>query len=151
MQVNEADGAVQSVLLTGPEGAVEIRAFAAPRNGSMWDDVRRQIAAETARQGGTATEREGAFGTELYCEMTVQVADGRTGRQPTRIVGFDGPRWFLRATYLGKAAVDPEFAKPWEQAVSDLVVRRGDGPMAPGEPLPITLPPQARRMAPSAG
>ncbi len=151
MQVNEADGQVQSVLLTGPEGAVEIRAFAAVRNGDMWGDVRRQIAAETARQGGTATEQEGAHGTELRCEMTVKTADGRTGRQPTRVVGFNGPRWFLRATYLGKAAVDSGFAAPWEKAVANLVVRRGDGPMAPGEPLPITLPPQARRMAPPAG
>jgi len=150
LQVSESDGAVQSILLTGDEGAVELRVFAASRGGDMWAEVRRQIAAETARQGGTATEHEGRQGIELHCQMTVQTSDGRTGVQPTRVVGFNGPRWFLRATYLGRPAVQPEEAGPFERAVEGLVVRRGDGPMAPGEALPINLPPQARRMTPGA-
>ncbi|WP_110205429.1 DUF3710 domain-containing protein [Nocardioides daejeonensis] len=149
LQVNEADGSVQSILLTGEDGAVELRAFAASRGGDMWSDVRRQIAAETSRQGGTATESEGPHGTELHCQMTVRTPDGRTGVQPTRVVGFNGPRWFLRATYLGRPAVQPETAGIFEEAVNSLVVRRGEGPMAPGEALPINLPPQARRMAPA--
>lgn len=149
LQVQESDGQVQSILLTGDDGAVELRVFAAPRGGDMWGDVRRQIAAETSRQGGTASEVEGRQGTELHCQMTVKTADGRTGIQPTRVVGFNGPRWFLRATYLGRPAVQPETAEAFEAAVESLVVRRGDGPMAPGEPLPINLPPQARRVTPA--
>ena len=102
--------------------------------------------------GGSGTEEqitetaEGTQGTELHCQMTVRTADGKTGVQPTRVVGFNGPRWFLRATYLGRPAVQPDQAAEFEKAVDSLVVRRGDGPMAPGEALPITLPPQARRM-----
>ncbi|MFS3129615.1 DUF3710 domain-containing protein [Nocardioides sp. Bht2] len=149
LQVSESDGVVQSVLLANDQGAVEIRAFAAPRDGDLWSDVRRQMAAETSRQGGTATEREGSQGTELYCEMTVQTPDGRTGTQPSRVVGFNGPRWFLRATYLGVPAMQPEAADLWESAVNNVVVRRGDGPMAPGDALPVTLPPQARRVGPA--
>lgn len=146
LQVNEADGVVQSVLLADEQGAVEIRAFAAPKDGDLWADVRRQMAAETSRQGGTATEREGSQGTELYCEMTVQTPDGRTGTQPSRVVGFNGPRWFLRATYLGVPAMQADAAERWESAVRNIVVRRGDGPMAPGDALPVTLPAQARRV-----
>ena len=146
LQVSEADNEVQSILLTGEDGAVELRAFASSRGGDMWTEVRQQIAAETSRQGGTATEAEGTQGTELHCQMTVRTADGKTGVQPTRVVGFNGPRWFLRATYLGRPAVQPDQAAEFEQAVDSLVVRRGDGPMAPGEALPITLPPQARRL-----
>lgn len=146
LQVEENSGDVQSVLIAGPTGAVEVRAFAAQRNGDLWTDVRRQIASETARQGGTATEREGANGTELVCQRTVRQPDGKTSVQPSRIVGFNGPRWFLRATYLGGPAIDPDNAGPWEDAVAQVVVRRGDGPMAPGDQLPLNLPPQARRV-----
>jgi len=147
LQVDESSGAVQSVLVVSSEGAVELRAFAAPRSGDLWEDVRRQIAAETSRKGGTATEREGRHGPELQCVVSVRTPDGKTATQPSRVVGINGPRWFLRATYLGKPAVEPEAAGPWEDTVADVVVRRGEGAMAPGDPLPITLPPEARRVS----
>lgn len=146
LQVDETSGDVQSVMIAGSTGAVEVRAFASQRNGDLWTDVRRQIASETSRQGGTATEQEGTHGTELMCHRVVRTADGTTSQQPSRIVGFNGPRWFLRATYVGSPAVNTEEAGPWEAAVASVVVRRGDGPMAPGDQLPITLPPQARRV-----
>ena len=109
--------------------------------------VRRQIASETSRGGGTATEREGRWGTELECQQQVRTADGRAGHQQTRIVGVNGPRWFLRATYLGRPAVDPDNAAEFEEVVAKVVVRRGDAAMPPGDPLPIVLPSNARRVS----
>src|SRR6202000_1457363 len=44
LQVDEATGVVQSVMLAADEGALELRAFAAPRNGDLWAEVRPQIA-----------------------------------------------------------------------------------------------------------
>ena len=44
LQVDEATGEVQSVMLAGEDGAVELRAFAAPRDGDLWSEVRPQIA-----------------------------------------------------------------------------------------------------------
>jgi hypothetical protein len=52
----------------------------------------------------------------------------------------------LRASLLGRPAVDPEQAAEWEDALSQLVVRRGDAPMPAGEPLPVQLPDDARRV-----
>ncbi|MDT0201384.1 DUF3710 domain-containing protein [Nocardioides sp. AE5] len=144
LQVEEKSGEVQSVLLVGKDGVVEFRAFAAPRNGDLWSDARQQIAADTARRGGTATDAEGTFGDELVCVRPVKTEDGRTGKQQSRVVGINGPRWMLRATFLG-TPVDPAAAGPWEDAIRTVVVRRGDGPMAPGEAIPLTLPAQARR------
>lgn len=149
LQVEEKSGDVQSVLIVGPTGAVDVRAFAAQRRGGLWDDVRRDIAADTAQKGGTATEREGRHGTELVCQAPVRTSEGKNATQPSRVSGIDGPRWFLRATFLGSPATDPEKAGPWEDAVEQIVVRRGDGPMAPGEPLPLHLPPQARKVSDS--
>ena len=101
-----------------------------------------------ARRGGTATEREGRFGTELVCQLTVKTPDGRTGQQPSRIVGINGPRWMLRATFLGKPAVDAGRPPPsWEDALAQVVVRRGEQAMPVGDPLPVTLPDKARRVA----
>ncbi|HEX6149946.1 DUF3710 domain-containing protein [Nocardioides sp.] len=146
LQVDERTQQVQSVLLAGAEGAVELRAFAAPRNGDLWSEIRPQLAADMARRGGTATEREGRFGPELVCQLTVKTPDGRTGQQPSRIVGINGSRWLLRATFLGKPAVDEEMAASWEDALTKVAVRRGDHAMPVGDPLPVTLPEEARRV-----
>jgi hypothetical protein len=146
IQVEEATGAVQSVVLAGPDGAVELRAFAAPRGGDLWTEARPQIAAELTQGGGTATEQEGPFGTELLCQMAVTRAGG--GRQVTRVVGINGPRWMLRATLMGRPATEPTLSSEWEETIRGVAVRRGDGAMPVGEALPLTMPPQARRAEP---
>ena len=151
IQVDERTQQVQAVLLAGAEGALELRAFSAPRNGDLWSEVRPQLAADMARRGGTATEQEGSFGTELSCRLTVQTSDGRTGEQPSRIVGVNGSRWMLRATFLGKPALDAETGAEWEETLRAIAVRRGDHAMPVGDPLPVVLPDQARRVTPPGG
>ena len=101
-------------MLAGPESGLELRAFAAPRWDGIWDDVRKDIAAEAAKRGGTATELDGEFGTELKVVVPVQTPDGRQATQTSRIVGVDGPRWLLRGTFLGKSAA----ASPTRRASS---------------------------------
>lgn len=147
LQVDEATQQVAAVLLVGGEGALELRPFAAPRNGGIWDDVRKKIAAETARRGGTATEKDGEFGTELHVVMPVKTPEGQNATQPSRVLGIEGPRWLLRATLLGRPAVEPDREHELEQAMRDVVVVRGTSPMAPGEPLPLVMPSNARPVA----
>jgi hypothetical protein len=146
MQVEEKSGAVQAVLLAGQDGALEFQAFAAPRGGDLWSEVRPQIAADIARRGGTATEREGRFGTELVCQVPVTLPEGRSGTQPSRIIGVNGPRWMLRASLLGRPALDPDNAGDWDDALAQIVVRRGDEARPVGEPLGLQLPDSARRV-----
>lgn len=140
LQVDEQSGQVVAVVMAGQEGALELRAFAAPRNGDIWPDVRQQIAAEVSRRGGTATEAEGPYGPELRVVLNVTAADGRTGQQPSRVFGIAGPRWLLRATMFGKPALDPVEDGLVESALRDVIVRRGGEPHAPGEALPLTVP-----------
>jgi hypothetical protein len=142
LQVDQDAEEVQAVVLAGPEGAVELRAFAAPRGGDLWSDLRPRIAADFAQRGGTASEHTGRFGTELLCQLTVKTDDGRTGTQVSRIVGINGPRWMLRATLLGKPAQDLAGSEQWEDAIERVVVRRGSQAMAVGDALPLTLPPR---------
>jgi hypothetical protein len=141
LQVDEQSGEVQAVLLVLEDSALELRAFAAPKTAGIWSDVRREIAAEATRMGGTASEAEGPFGTELV--LVVPVEDPENGQifsQTSRVMGVDGPRWLLRGTVLGRAAVEPEVAPPMEQSFRDVIVVRGSEPMAPREALPLRLP-----------
>ncbi len=147
LQVDEQTGEVQSAMLAGDQGAIELRAFAAPRGGDLWAEVRPQIAADVAQHGGTATEREGRWGVELVCQMQVVMPDGTQARQASRIVGVNGARWLLRATFLGEPAVEPEDAQLWEDALAAVVVHRGTHAMPVGDALPLVLPDDAQRMA----
>lgn len=146
LQVNEKTGDVAAVLMVGPDGAMEFQAFSAPRNGDLWSEVRPQIAADVAGRGGTTTEREGRWGTELLCQMPVKRPDGTTATQPSRIIGVNGERWMLRVSLLGRPAVDPDAAGDWEEALAQVGVRRGDQAMPVGRPLPFKVPDDARRV-----
>ena len=146
LQVDEQSGQVRAVMLAGSDGACEFQAFAAPRNGDLWSEVRPQIAADMERRGGQATEREGRWGTELVCQMPVQRPDGTTATQPSRIIGINGERWMLRASLLGRPALEPDATSDWEDTLAQIVVRRGAQAMPVGEPLPVNLPDDARRL-----
>jgi hypothetical protein len=150
LQVEEQTGAVNAVLLAGAASGLELRAFAAPRSGDIWDDIRADIAAEAVRHGGTATELDGEFGTELKVVVPIQLPDGRAGSQVSRIVGVEGPRWLLRGTFLGKSAEDPDPDGEMEKAFRDVIVVRGDEAMRPREMLPMHLPQQAEIQLPDS-
>jgi Protein of unknown function (DUF3710) len=142
LQVDEATAAVGGVLLAMPDSGLELRAFAAPRSSGIWDDVRADIAAEAGRQGGTATELDGEFGTELKVVVPVVLPDGRTATQISRIVGVDGPRWLLRGTFLGRSAEEPDPEGELESAFRDVIVVRGDAAMKPRDMLEMHMPQQ---------
>jgi len=149
LQVDEQRGDVVAVMLVAEDGAVELRAFAAPRNESIWDDIRREIGAEATRRGGTATEQQGEFGAELRLAVPVQTSDGQQGTQTSRVVGVSAPRWLLRGTFLGRPAQEPDPDGLLESAFRDVVVRRGEGPMAPRTQIPLQFPPGAEQDHPA--
>lgn len=137
-------GQVVAVLLAAQDGALELRAFAAPRSADIWEDVRTDIVAEVTRLGGGVREHAGEFGSELAVALPVAMDDGRQATQPSRIVGIAGPRWLLRGTFLGRPAVQPDPDGLLESALRDVVVVRGNEPMAPREPLRLRLPTDAQ-------
>ncbi|WP_432496783.1 DUF3710 domain-containing protein [Kineococcus auxinigenes] len=139
-EVEEASQRVIAVTVAVAGSAVQLQVFAAPRSAGVWDEIRAEIAAAVAAQGGTVEERTGPFGAELLSRLPVRTGDGRTAHQPTRFVGVDGPRWFLRAVFSGAAAHDAQAARPLEDVVRDVVVVRGPDAMAPRELIPLALP-----------
>jgi hypothetical protein len=147
LQVDEASGQVASAMLVAADGALELRAFAAPRHEDIWEDIRPRIAAEATRLGGTATQVEGPFGTALELRVPGMSPDGQRVTQQSTVIGIPGPRWLLRVSMFGRPAVDFQHDGVLETALRGVVVVRGNQPMAPGDALPLRLPGNARRMA----
>jgi hypothetical protein len=138
--MDEQSGVVQAVLMMVDDSALELRAFAAPKTSGIWDEVREEIVQEAARMGGTANEVDGPFGTELVLVVPVQDPEGQVYSQTSRVIGVDGPRWMLRATLLGRAAVEPDAGESMEALLRKVVVVRGNEPMAVRESLPLHVP-----------
>jgi hypothetical protein len=132
------DGQVAGVTLLNPTGQMQLGVFAAPRKDGIWDEVRAEIKASISTQGGTVSERDGEFGTELAGRLPVP-----GGLTPVRFLGVDGPRWFLRAMLAGAPAVQDEEARPFLDTFRGLVVVRGNDPLPVREPVPLQLPKEA--------
>jgi hypothetical protein len=141
VQVDEASGTVSTLSFARPDAVVQVQPYAAPRSGGLWDDVRGQIKSSINKSGGLVEEAEGPFGAELRAQVTA--SDGSSGLQPARFAGIEGPRWVLRAVFLGAAARPGEAAAALEDMVRSLVVVRGGEAMPVGAPIPLTLPPTA--------
>jgi len=139
MPTDDDQGTIGSVVLVTEEAGLELRAFADARSGGLWDAVRADLEAETERLEGESEAVDGPFGTELRVKVPVKLPDGEEGVQPTRILGIEGPRWMLRATFLGKEALEPDDDSLLMQALRDIVVVRGDDPRAPRDPLLLTI------------
>jgi len=128
-----------------PENEMQLQAFAAPKSGQLWDEIRAEIATELASAGGTCEERQGPFGTELVATVPAQPNQPEAGMMTVRFVGVNGRRWFLRALFTGQAAVNPGAAAPLEAMLYETVVVRGDEPQPPREMLELRLPPDAAK------
>jgi hypothetical protein len=146
LQVHEASGQVESVLLVAADGAMELRPFAAPRHEGIWDEIRPRIAAEATRMGGTATVVDGPFGPALQLRVPGVGPDGQQVVQPSVVHGIAGPRWLLRVSTFGRPAEDYQEDGLLETTLRSVVVNRGNEPMAPGEALPLRVPNDARRI-----
>lgn len=134
VKANRATQQVLGTTITYGSSSVEIEAFAAPKTLGLWDDVR----ADLIEANKDAKEVEGVFGTELALPVTV-----KGGRKVlTRIVGVDGPRWMLRGIFSGKAANDDgnSDTEALNKYFADIVVERGDEPLAPRDLIPMHPP-----------
>ena len=147
LEIDQATQLVNAATAVVDDSALQLQAFAAPRSGSLWDEIRAEIAAAVETSGGTAEEHVGSLGAELRTRMPSAGPDGRTVFAPATFLGVDGPRWFLRGVLSGRAAIDEAAAAPLVEVFKAAVVVRGTDPMAPRELLPLALPRDAEAAA----
>ena len=143
-ETDPAQSRFVSVVAAFRDGALRLQPLAAPRSGGLWDEMREQITSSIAEAGGDVAEVEGTFGTELHGVVPATTPDGEQVRQPIRLVAYEGPRWLLHGVFMGSAPIDDGMGELFEDVFRQTVVVRGEQPMAPGEVLPISLPPEAQ-------
>ena len=146
LQVDEASQQVVSAMLIRGDSALEVGAFAAPRSGGLWAEIRDELVQAAHEAGGSADLVAGPFGVELRRLLPVRSPDGQEGYQPSRMWVAEGPRWMLRGIIYGQAALEDGLdgaVAGFLEAFRMIVVRRGDEAMAPGDLLPLSLPENA--------
>ncbi len=133
------------VAMTGTS-AVQVTLFAAPSSPGYTTDVRDDMISETEQMGGTAELAKGPFGTELRRVVPASDEEGNSGMAPLRDWFVQGPRWLLNARLMGQAALAIDGTGEVEvldDFFRNLVVRRDNGAMVPGQVIGLTLPTQA--------
>lgn len=124
--------------------ALELGAYAAPRSGDYWAELREEISEAATAAGGSAALNAGPFGVELFRLFPVTTPDGEEGYQPSKMWVAEGPRWLLRGIVYGQAAIeesdDSTAVTDVAAAFRKVIVRRDDEAMAPGDLLPIAMP-----------
>nr|WP_294694902.1 DUF3710 domain-containing protein [uncultured Friedmanniella sp.] len=143
LQMSEETQQIVSAMLIHRDSALELGAYAAPRSGGLWSELREEIMASATEVGGSASLAEGPFGVELRRLIPVTTPEGEQGYQPSRMWVAEGPRWLLRGIVYGQAALEEGTDSPVAEmltAFRAVVVRRGDEAMAPGDLLPLTMP-----------
>ena len=143
LQMSEETQQIVSAMLIHRDSALELGAYAAPRSGGLWAELREEIMASATEAGGSAQLAEGPFGVELRRLIPVTTPEGEEGYQPSRMWVAEGPRWLLRGIVYGQAALEEGLDSPVAEmltAFRQVIVRRGDEPMAPGDLLPLVMP-----------
>ncbi|QCU77881.1 DUF3710 domain-containing protein [Citricoccus sp. SGAir0253] len=145
LDVEDSTKRIIGATLTLGQSSLQAQAFAAPRSGGIWDEIRAEIRASVAAtEGAQVGEREGPFGTEVVARIPAAMPDGSPGWRVARFLGVDGPRWFLRGVVGGEAAFREDAAGPLDEVFSRIVVARGQDPHPPRDLLPLTPPENLR-------
>ncbi|MBO0812687.1 MAG: DUF3710 domain-containing protein [Microlunatus sp.] len=153
LQVDEPSQQVVSAMMIRGDSALEVGAFAAPRSGGLWAEIRDELVQAAHEAGGSADLVPGPFGVELRRLLPVRTPDGQEGYQPSRMWVAEGPRWMLRGIVYGQAALEDGIdgaVAAFLEAFRTIVIRRGDEAMAPGDLLPLSLPENATPVAEAA-
>ncbi|MDO4792036.1 MAG: DUF3710 domain-containing protein [Buchananella hordeovulneris] len=132
---------------------LNLAVFAAPRSTGIWAEIREEMADQMVKDGGKAEIVTTSFGKEIHAQIPAQTPDGKQAVIPIRVIGIDGPRWFLRAMIRGALALtphDPEKLNPAENILSATIVDRSSDPMPPRKVLPLQPPTGANQFKRSA-
>lgn len=143
LHVNEATQQVVAALAFWEQSGLELALLAAPTSGGLADELREDLSEEAVEAGGSASTAVGPFGPELRRVLPAEGPSGEQLFQVSRTWFAEGPRWLLRGTLLGEAGLTEDeegAAAPFVEFFRNVVVRRGSGPMVPGEVIAMTMP-----------
>lgn len=131
IELEQDSGAIRAVNVLTPLGQFTINAYAAPRSGGLWTEVKGELAQQLANDGARVGRTDGEWGQELT---------GLIDDVALRLIGVDGPRWLLRGVVAGPQAQAVASAEALRQLLRRTIVVRGDAPLPVRTPLPVELP-----------
>jgi hypothetical protein len=143
LQVDEQSRQVLAVTGVWEDSGLEVALFAATASGGLSAELREEAIEEAAEAGGSAEVAEGPFGAEIRRVLPQEGPKGEQLFHVSRVWFAEGPRWLVRGTLLGEAALDgadETKMAPFLEFFRNLVIRRGSQPMVPGERISMKLP-----------
>jgi hypothetical protein len=143
LQVDEQTRRVLAVTGVWAESGLEVALFAAPATSGLAEELRQEAIAEAAELSGTTEVSDGPFGPELQRVLPQPGPNGEQLFHVSRVWFVEGPKWLLRGTLLGEAALPgapASKAAPFVEFFRNLVVRRGSQPLVPGDRITMKLP-----------
>ena len=141
LEQEQANQKVFAVSAVHENSTLQIQAFAAPRSGGQWDEIRQEMFDQNKKaKGAKVTLEDGELGRELLIRIPAKLPDGRQGERVARFLGIDGPRWMIRAMIMGKAAIDKAQAGILYDILKDTVIDRGERPLPARQMLELTPP-----------
>ena len=117
---------------------LQLQAFASTKSDGLWEATMAALIQGISSQGGKVEPAEGIMGQELRGSVPARSGDQAISR-PTRFIGVDGPRWFLRGVISAPSINEDVYAR-LVSIFRSAAVTRGDIAMPPGELLPLRLP-----------
>jgi hypothetical protein len=141
--VDQKTKSADTLIVAAGQSQLQVTVLAAPGSEGFTAEWRERVTEETVAGGGQVTPVAGPFGTELRRVVAATDAEGKTTRTPVRDWLVQGPRWLLHARLLGEAAQDTEGRGPaaeLEEFFRNLIVRRGEVALVPGNPVPLRPP-----------
>lgn len=131
VQVEMGQNGPQMVHVLTPFGRITPVAFAAPRNGDLWQESVQDIVSGMERDGLSTELFEGPWGTEI----SATAANGKM-----HVMGVQGPRWMIRFTLAGPTDRAEELVKLSREILGRTFVNRGKDPIPAGNALSVTIP-----------
>jgi hypothetical protein len=131
---------ISQLRLVFGQTVIAVQAFAVARGELMWPGVRTEILSGLERAKVSSHIDLNSWGTEITALLPSVTNAKQKVLRPTRFIGIDGDRWFLRIVVAGDGALDELERSRADELIGEIVVHRGDGPMAPGQRLNLNLP-----------
>lgn len=131
VQVEMGEQGPKLLHIVTPYGRITPVGFAAAKTGNLWREVYPSIVDGMTEDGLDAHVEDGPWGPEVV---------GRTQRATLRLIGVQGGRWMIRFTCAAPNETADEMAEIARATVARTIVDRGDAPIPPGQPLPISVP-----------
>ncbi len=131
VQVEMGEQGPKLLHIVTPYGRITPVGFAAAKSRNLWREVYPSIVDGMTNDGLEAHVEDGPWGAEVV---------GRTQRATLRLIGVQGGRWMIRFTCAAPNETADEMANIARETIARTVVDRGEAPIPPGQPLPISVP-----------